>query len=287
MSSVKLDRSSMPSSENSKSFLRILYVGDVMGRAGREVLADQLPSLREEFMPDTVLMQAENVTHGKGMSEGHYRELQSLGVDGFMSGNHIFERADIEPLLADHDEPVTRPANYPEGTPGKRFKLLDTPKGKILLVSLMGQIVGKDADKPVDNPLHVIDEVLKETEHDPKIATVVNFHGDFSSEKVVIGHYLDGRVAAVIGDHWHVPTADSRILPNGTAHITDVGMVGSLNSSLGIDKDVIIRRWRGEGQGRNQLDEGPPWQFCAAVVDVDISTGLSRSITPVVRHMQA
>lgn len=265
--------------------MRLLYIGDVMGRPGRDVLHRQLPSLRQEFRPDTVLVQAENITHGKGMSTKHYRELKQLGVDGFMSGNHIFAQDDIKTVLEDPHEPVTRPANYTEGTTGKKYKFLDTANGPILLISLLGQIVGKDADKPVDNPLHVVDQVLDETRNDHKIATVVNFHGDYSSEKVVIGHYLDGRVAAVIGDHWHVPTADARLLPGNTAHISDVGMVGALDASLGIDKQVIIRRWSGQAQGRNVLSENPPWQLCAVIVDIDRKTGLAQSITPIVRYI--
>lgn len=272
----------MPSSE---SRLNVLYIGDVMGSQGRDVLAEHLSDLKQEFQPDVILAQAENVTHGKGINTEHYRLLQSLGIDGFMSGNHIFAQEDIEPFLASYDEPITRPANYPAGTVGKKYKFLQTDKGQILLVSLLGQIVGKDADKPMDNPLHVVDEALEETKHDSKIATIVNFHGDFSSEKVVIGQYLDGRVSAVIGDHWHVPTADARILSGGTAHITDVGMVGTLDSSLGIDKEVIIKRWYGDKQGRNQLAEGPPWQLCAVSVSVDMETGLAESITPLVRYL--
>ncbi|MEX0748897.1 MAG: TIGR00282 family metallophosphoesterase [Candidatus Saccharimonadales bacterium] len=264
--------------------MKLLYIGDVMGRPGRELVATHLPQLRDRFSPDIVLAQAENVTHGKGMSVAHYHELRGCGIDGFMSGNHIFEAADLIPLLKDPNSPVTRPANYPEGTPGMQYKYLDTACGKLLLVSLMGQIVGKDADKPIDNPLHVIDEILA-AHHAEAVATIVNFHGDYSSEKVVIGQYLDGRVAAVIGDHWHVPTADARILPQGTAHMSDVGMVGTLNSSLGVASDVIIKRWRGERQGRNELAHDSPFQFCAALIEINPDTGLSESITPIVDYL--
>jgi len=263
--------------------MKLLYIGDVMGRPGRALVAKHLPSIKRDHSIDTVLLQAENVTHGKGMGIGHYRELKSLGVDGFMSGNHIFARDELVPLLSDPSVPITRPANYPEDTPGMRYKIITTKRGKLLLVSLLGQVVGKDADKPMQNPLHVIDELLEAYASEVDM-TVVNFHGDYSSEKVVIGQYLDGRVAAVVGDHWHVPTADARVLPGGTAHITDVGMVGTLNSSLGIKTETIVARWRGEAQGRNELIDTPPYQFCAVVIDIDETTGHSREITQIIEY---
>src|SRR6202012_2315897 len=138
--------------------------------------------------------------------------------------------------------------------------------GKVLVVSLLGQIVGKDADKPVDNPLQVIDRILDDERSTPKLATVVNLHGDFSSEKVIIGHYLDGKATLVVGDHWHVPTADARVLPGGTAHITDVGMCGVLDASLGVSYESVIPRWRDNKQTRNVLATDGSRQFNAALV---------------------
>lgn len=265
--------------------MNLLYIGDIMGRVGREVTAAVLPEVMAEHKTDIVLAQVENVTHGKGISEKHLQELKTLGIHGFMSGNWIFAQEDIIPALKDPAEPITRPANYPLGTPGKTHKFLDTPSGKILLITLMGQIVGRDADVPTDSPLHTVDGLLDKY-GSQAVATVVNFHGDYSSEKVVIGQYLDGRAAAVIGDHWHVPTADARVLPGGTAHITDVGMVGTRNSSLGVRTDIIVKRWKGEGRGRNELEENPPFQFCAVAVEIDTKTGLAKNITPVLRHLK-
>lgn len=256
-----------------------------MGSTGRSVTADLLPEIKAEYQPDIVLAQAENVTHGRGLSRQHYEELRDLGIDGFMSGNHIFAQKDILPLLSDPNAPITRPANYPSGTEGKTHKFLDTPFGKVLLITLMGQIVGKDADEPTDNPLHTVDGLLDKYAGEA-VATIVNFHGDYSSEKVVIGHYLDGRVSAVIGDHWHVPTADARVLPGGTAHISDVGMAGALNSSLGVKTEVIIKRWRGEGQGRNELEEEGALQFCSVLVDIDETIGQARDIQQIIRHIK-
>ncbi len=263
--------------------MKLLYVGDIMGGPGREVVAGVLPGIREKYAPDVILAQAENVTHGKGMSIEHYHELKKLGIDGFMSGNHIFERPGLVPLLKDPNAPVTRPANYLEGTSGEQYKIMDVGGFKIGAVSLLGQIVGKDADLEMDNPLLVVDAILEEIKGDCDIV-IVNFHGDYSSEKVVIGQYLDGRVAAVIGDHWHVPTADARVLPGGTAHMSDVGMVGTLDSSLGVDTGTIIRRWRGDSQGRNVIAEEGPFQFCAALIDIDEKTARATAIEPIVEY---
>jgi calcineurin-like phosphoesterase len=150
----------------------------------------------------------------------------------------------------------------------------------VLVISLLGKIVGKDADKPVDNPLACIDEILKLHEAESRSATIVNFHGDYSSEKVVIGHYLDGRVTAIIGDHWHVPTADARVLPGGTAHITDVGMCGALDASLGVSFASIIPRWRDGLKTRNILETKGQRQFNAVLIETD-NHGLSSAIQPI------
>jgi len=192
--------------------------------------------------------------------------LQAAGVDFCSGGNWSLYREEIIPALSDPAQPIIRPANYPAGTPGLGFKYIETTKGKVLVISLLGQIVGKDADKPVDNPLLTIDKILEAEKATHKVATMVNFHGDYSSEKVVIGHYLDGRVTAVIGDHWHVPTADARVLPGGTAHITDVGMCGALDASLGVAYQSIIARWRDGQKTRNELETGGGRQFNAVLV---------------------
>lgn len=173
------------------------------------------------------------------------------------------------------------PANMVD-CPGPGYKLADTPKGKVLVMSILGSIVGKQADVETENPLRKIDEILANVPRDSYVASVVNLHGDFSSEKIIFGHYLDGRVSVVVGDHWHVPTADAQILPKGTAHMTDVGMCGSLDSSLGVTFESIIPRWRDGYQTRNELETTGRMQFCALLVDVDETTGRAR----VVRHLR-
>jgi metallophosphoesterase (TIGR00282 family) len=256
--------------------MKILYVGDVMGEAGIKLVERLLPALRNEKRVDVVIAQAENVTDGKGMSLTDFQRLKKAGVDGFSGGNHSLSRPDTLELITNGEVPVTAPANMPE-TPGQGYVYINTSQTKVLLISLLGQIVGRDAAKPTENPLQKIDEVLESQKDVKRAATIVNFHGDFSSEKVVIGHYLDGRVSAVIGDHWHVPTADARVLEGGTAHMTDVGMVGVLNASLGVEYDSIIPRWQTSKPTKNVLAAKPPFQFNALLIEVG-EDGLARSV---------
>jgi metallophosphoesterase (TIGR00282 family) len=254
--------------------MKILYVGDITGRLGRDTLKSVLREVVQETGADFVIAQGENVSHGKGLQSNHADELQAAGVDFFTGGNHSLARVDVLDRLN-----VTRPANWKGSNPGAGFRLIDTPHGKVLIISLQGQIVGMDAAKDLDNPLEVIDRILHDHEGVQRAATIVNFHGDYSSEKVVIGQYLDGRVSAVIGDHWHVPTADAQVQPKGTAHISDVGMVGALDSSLGVTTDIIISRWKQpEVRVRNEMEQNGRRQFNAVLLDIDTKTGLSRSI---------
>jgi metallophosphoesterase (TIGR00282 family) len=249
--------------------MKILYIGDVMGDVGLTLVEQLLPKLRNEHQVDLVIAQAENVTEGRGISPNDFKRLQKAGVDFCTGGNWSLHKPEIVQALADPNQPIIRPANYPEGTAGLGYKYAHTPKGDVLVISLLGSIVGRDAEKPVDNPLLLVDQILRKEKDTPKIATVVNLHGDFSSEKVVFGHYLDGRISLAVGDHWHVPTADARVLPGGTAHITDVGMCGTLDSSLGVVYESVIPRWRDGKQTRNVLATKGPKQFNAVLATIN------------------
>jgi metallophosphoesterase (TIGR00282 family) len=262
--------------------MKILYIGDITSKLGRQTTAQVLPDLIRERQVDYVIAQGENVSHGKGLQANHARELMDVGVNFFTGGNHSLARPEY---LADGSN-VLRPANLIDA-PGRGSAMMDTPFGKILIISLQGQIVGMDAGRVIHNPLETVDKVLEEHKHTKPAAIIVNFHGDFSSEKVVIGQYLDGRVSAVIGDHWHIPTADAQVLPGGTAHITDVGMVGALDSSLGVKTEVIVQRWQDpQAHVRNEMEEGGRRQFCAALIDVD-GDGKARSIEAIRQILSA
>ncbi len=257
--------------------MNILYIGDVMAEMGMQAVERMVPELVRAEAVDLVVAQAENVTDGKGMSPEDMARLQHAGVQAFSGGNHTPYLSSLTPLLEDPAQPVVGPANMVD-CPGLGYKLVDTAKGTVLVVSMLGSIVGKQSDLETENPLRQIDEILANVPRDSYVASVVNLHGDFSSEKVVFGHYLDGRVSVVVGDHWHVSTADAQVLPKGTAHMTDVGMCGSLDSSLGVSFDSIIPRWRDGYQTRNALETTGRMQFCALLVDVDEATGRATTV---------
>lgn len=267
--------------------MKLLYLGDVMGLPGLEAVELVLPEVTKAYDVDVVIAQAENLSDGKGVRLDDFERLQAAGVHFCTGGNHTLFRSEIFSSLSDPDEPIIRPANYPDGTPGLGYKYLETPFGAVLVVSLLGHIVGKDADAPFDNPLTIIDCILESEKDAQKAAIIVNFHGDYSSEKRIIGYYLAGRVSAVIGDHWHVPSADADILPPGTAHITDVGMCGSLDSSLGVAFEPLIARWRDGKLTRNILESKGRRQFNALLVEINPATGRALSVERIQRILPA
>ncbi len=254
---------------------RFLYIGDIMGEPGLTLVERELNKLRSTKKIDLVIAQAENVSQGRGCSPADFARLKASGVDFCTGGNWSLWHKAINPQLSDPNQPIIRPANYVQGTPGLGWKYAHTDFGEVLVISLLGKTVGRDSNLKLDNPLQTVDDILASQADVKKVATVVNFHGDYSSEKVVIGQYLNGRVTAVIGDHWHVPTADARILSAGTAHLTDVGMVGVMNASLGVKTSVIVERWRDGKLTPNELETKGPRQLNGLLFDVDTNTGQS------------
>ncbi len=253
--------------------MRILYIGDVMAEPGMKVIENNLPKIIKEKQIDFVIAQAENVSEGKGMTILDMKRLQKTGIDFFTGGNHTPAKTELNSLLMNEESPVIGPANMPV-CPGLGYKYIKIKGRKIMVISLMGSKVGKEIE--ISNPLLKIDEILSIRDEDTQF-TFVNFHGDFSSEKRIIGHYLDGKVTAVVGDHWHVPTADEMILPKGTAHITDVGMCGSLDSSLGVTFDSVVPRWKEGIITKNEIETNGKMQFNSVLINTN-GHGLSDSI---------
>lgn len=262
--------------------MNILYIGDIMAEPGIAAVETVLPALVQEEQVDMVVAQAENVTSGKGMSVNDYERLKKAGVQAFSGGNHTCSLDELSPLLEDESAPVVGPANMP-GCPGRGYKLVPTSKGAVLVVSLLGSIVGKHSEAPTQNPLKLVDGILAHIPRESYVASVINLHGDFSSEKLVFGYYLDGRASVAVGDHWHVQSADAEVLPKGTAHMTDVGMCGSLDSSLGVQFASIIPRWRDGYVTRNELELQGRVQFNALLCAVDEKTGRALSVKPIRR----
>ena len=264
--------------------LKLLYIGDIVSEAGRRVVEAVLPDLIKEESIDGVIAQAENVSGGRGMLPADMQALQSLGIDAFSGGNWTPYRTELIPLLQDPQSPVCGPANWGDDSrPG--YKYVPLKGGKtVLLISLLGRVISRNVED-VSHPLTRVEAILAEKKAEDVEAIVVNLHGDLSSEKKMIGYYLDGRVSLAVGDHWHIPTADAQILPKGTAHITDVGMSGSLHSSLGVSLEVTLERWRSGRAVANVWDEAKPWQFNAVLVEVG-KDGLATGIRQIQRLIE-
>ena len=240
----------MPSSGE----LRILFIGDLIGRAGRDAVDRLLPKLKGDFGIGLTIANCENAAGGFGLTKRLADELTGLGVDVMTSGNHIWDRKEVVPDL-DSLTNVLRPLNYPKGVPGRGWATYEAAGGvKVCVINLMGRVFMR----PIDCPFRAADAVLAQV---PGMVTFVDMHAEATSEKVAMGWYLDGRVSAVVGTHTHVQTADERVLPRGTAYITDAGMTGPFDSVIGVDKCAIIDRFL----------TGIPSRFDSACGDVRLS----------------
>ncbi|MHB8056183.1 MAG: TIGR00282 family metallophosphoesterase [Candidatus Aminicenantales bacterium] len=250
---------------------RVLIIGDIIGRSGRDALRRYLPFLRDKYRPAFVVANGENAAGGVGLTEEVGRELFSM-VDVLTSGNHIWDKK--EGILFMEKEPrVLRPANYPSPAPGKGSVVVTGPDGlKLAVLNLQGRVFMEPIDDPFRAADAAISELRKET---PNI--IVDLHAEATSEKVALGFYLDGRVSAVVGTHTHVPTADERVLPGGTAYITDLGMAGSRNSVIGIRKEQAIQKFLTSRPIRFEPDKGGSF-LSGVVVEIDPETGKALSI---------
>ncbi|MFH0778993.1 MAG: TIGR00282 family metallophosphoesterase [Candidatus Eisenbacteria bacterium] len=251
--------------------MRVLFVSDVMGAAGRTAL-EALPSLVADLHADYVIANGENAAGGFGITRPIADELFEIGVNLITGGNHLWDRKEIGELLADVRE-VLRPANYPPGVPGSGYGIFETKRGeKIAVLNLQGRVFMKELDCPFRCAAAAVEILRKET---PVI--VVDVHAEATSEKVAMGWFLDGKVSAVIGTHTHVQTADERVLPKGTGYITDAGMTGSFDSVIGIDKKAGISRFLTQMPVRLVPAEGD-LRVNGVVVDIESSTGTCTSI---------
>jgi metallophosphoesterase (TIGR00282 family) len=251
--------------------MNILVIADVVARPGRLAVLDKIAGLREQYSIDIALINAENVAGGFSITPQIADEFYAAGVDLMTSGNHIFDKSEIIPYI-EKTPRLVRPANYPPGTPGKGLFVGEINGYKIAIFNVLGRVFMP----PVDDPFRAVDACLREIPDDVKIR-LVDVHAEATSEKYALGWYLDGRVSAVYGSHTHVPTADERILDNGTAYITDVGMTGSYGGVIGMDKRDILDRFTKFPTKRADHAKGDVW-ICAIVLDIDETTGKTRKI---------
>ncbi|MBN1778877.1 MAG: TIGR00282 family metallophosphoesterase [Candidatus Buchananbacteria bacterium] len=254
--------------------MRILFFGDVVGKIARRALKIALPDLKSQFEPDVIIANIENVAHGTGITEKTKQELKEIGIDYFTSGDHIFDKPEIGELINKKDFDLIRPANYPKNDPGQGYKIVEVGTRKLMIVNLSGQVFMK---RECGNPFTAIDEIIKQAEKQ-NAAIIVDLHAEATSEKIAFGLYVDGRVAAVVGTHTHVPTADAKILPKGTAYVTDLGMVGAVDSVLGMTKEISIQRFLNQETRLERIPETGAVEIGAAIIDIDPKEKIAKKI---------
>jgi len=255
--------------------MRILYLGDIVGRPGRTAVKKHLPAIRAAENVDLVLANAENASGGLGLTAEGAGELFAAGLDGLSSGNHIWKFRDM-PSYMQREPRLIRPANYPPGLPGRGYTVLKKPGlPPVALINLMGRTYMQ----AIDCPFRAADAILAEldAEHPDALIRILDFHAEATSEKAGLGWHLDGRISAVLGTHTHVQTNDARLLKSGTAFMTDLGMCGPTDSCLGMSVAPILRKFLTAAPERFEVADGPV-AFCGAILDIDDSTGRARSI---------
>jgi metallophosphoesterase (TIGR00282 family) len=260
--------------------MKVLFVGDVFGEPGRKIVRQALPDLLAEYAPDLVLANGENAAHGYGITPGLVDELLDTGIEVLTSGNHIWDRKEILPYLAENRSGgrLLRPANFPPDSPGQGLYLGRTRGGvPYAVLNLQGRVFMSS----IDCPFRGADALLARIAPDVKLR-ILDFHAETTSEKIALGWYLDGRVTAIVGTHTHIPTADEHVLPQGTAYITDVGMTGPYESVIGMDKKNVIEKFLKQTPARFEVARGDV-RLSAVLVEADESTGRALSIRRIMR----
>jgi len=257
--------------------IKVLFVADVVGHPGREAVKALLPGLRKDLEADLVIVNGENAAGGFGLTAKIAAELKGAGADVITTGNHVFAQKDFVGEISGLER-VLRPANYPPGAPGQGSCLVDVGGTPALVMNLMGRIYTAEG---LDDPFRAADAILAAN---PGVQVVFcDMHGETTSEKTAMGWHLNGRASAVVGTHTHIPTADARVLPGGTAYVTDVGMVGPRDGCIGMDKDVVLQRFLTGMPTRFQVASGPV-TFNSVLVTISTSTGRATSIQRVDRE---
>ena len=253
--------------------MRILFVGDITGKAGLEKARQELGRLRRQQQIDLVIVNGENVAERNGITEKQFRELRFAGADVVTMGNHTWANSEIYQFI-DREEALVRPYNYPAGTPGRGYTLVDLGRNQVAVINLLGNVYVST----LPSPFTMIDALLDDLQRQGVRHIIIDFHGEATSEKIAFARYVDGRVSAVLGTHTHVQTADACILPKGAAYISDVGMTGAIDSVLGVKTELAVQQFVTQIPVRFQHAEGAA-QLCAVVVELDDKTGKAKNIT--------
>jgi len=258
-----------------ETYLTILFIGDVVGKLARRSVVHALPDLKKESGADVVIVNGENAAHGHGITESNFVQLMEGGVDFITLGDHAFDRNETHDLLNQNKNKIIRPVNFPQGASGEGFAVLEIGTKKLLVINAVGRVFMK-AD--YDDPFRAIDEVLKRYEGQNLAGIIVDFQAEATSEKAAMGWYLDGRVSALLGTHTHVPTADAKVLPQRTAFISDIGMVGARDSVIGVQKEPIVKSFLDQMKSIKNPEEEGVCQLNSVVVKIDPKTGNAVSI---------
>ena len=258
--------------------MRLLFIGDIVGRAGRKVLLEKLPGLRKRYALDFVIVNGENAAGGFGITEAILNDFLEAGADCVTLGNHAFDQKDAL-VFIDRQPRLVRPLNLPKGTPGRGAGLYKARNGAdVLVINALGRVFMTEMDCPfraIDNEITAC-KLKRDTD-----VIFVDFHAEATSEKQALAHFVDGRVSAVVGTHTHSPTSDNRVLTGGTAYMSDAGMTGDYDSVLGMDRAEPIHRFLTRIPNERFTPADGLATLCGAAVDIDDKTGLARSITPV------
>ena len=255
--------------------MKILFIGDIVGKAGRKAVAENLPKLKKSLKIDLVIANAENATHGTAPSLKSYEELKESGVNFITLGDHSFRSKENRDLLSGKKSDIIRPANLPPQLPGQGCQLIEVGTKKVLIANLLGRVFMKF---DYDCPFRAMDKILEKYKNEKISAIIVDIHGEATSEKTAFGLHYDGKISAVLGTHTHVPTCDNKILPEGTAYVTDVGMVGASNSVIGAKKEPIIQMFLEQHKISFEPEEDGPCSFNSVLIEVDPKTKKAKSI---------
>lgn len=259
--------------------MKIVYCGDVVGRSGRDVVLKNLKTIQEKYTPDVIVVNAENAAHGFGLTPGICRDFFAAGVDAITTGNHVYDQREIIPFLDDCKK-IVRPLNFPDGNAGRGICEVELAGGKKLLVA---QVMGRAFMEDLDCPVQALEKVLKYYIMGANISAIlIDIHAEATAEKLAFAHVFDGKVSIVAGTHTHVPTADARIFPKGTAYITDVGMCGDYNSVLGFEPEASIRRLCKKFPSERLIPAKGNGTLYAIYVQTDDKTGLAVNVEQIV-----
>lgn len=252
--------------------MKILIFGDVVGRAGRSAVTEYIATIRAQEPIDTIIANGENLAHGKGITRETAQELFDAGVAVLTSGNHVWDVKQVREII-EKDTRILRPANAPPGTPGHGSTTYTVGMTTVAVLNLMGRVFFREQ---YDDPFRTAETWLRGLPRVQPLISIVDMHAEATSEKRALGAFLDGKVTAVFGTHTHIPTADEQLLPGGTAYITDIGMCGSLHSILGFQTSLVVERFRSQLPTAFSVEEAPPWEVNALLLDVDERTGTVR-----------